>query len=257
MPRAEVETVALFLRAARSALHINSDARSAIHINDRQAALSAIDAAASIVDRVLQPTAQVSALAVEEPSEQAPAPAPTAAVLQLTAPAEPAEPAERSGRQLVGTRVRVWWEEEATWFSGTVDYYNEARGKHRVRYDDGDRRTYDLFGEGAIRNDTPAHILPHTHPFRSASDRPVWQVLNEGGRPSAKLPSSPPPRRRTEATREGVAATMYSDLLLRALASGPLARGPLLQSAARLGCVKDEHLHRLEECLDSGELRTP
>ena len=43
---------------------------------------------------------------------------------------------------------------------------------------------------------------------------------------------------------------MYSDLLLRALASGPLARGPLLQSAARLGCVKDGHLHRLEECLD-------
>ena len=155
MPRAEVETVALFLRAARSAMHINSAARSAIHINDRQAALSAIDAAASIVDRVLQPTAQVSALAVEEPSEQAPAPAPTAAVLQLTAPAEPAEPAERSGRQLVGTRVRVWWEEEATWFSGTVDYYNEARGKHRVRYDDGDRRTYDLFGEGAIHPDLP------------------------------------------------------------------------------------------------------
>ncbi len=86
MPRAEVETVALFLRAARSAMHINSAARSAIHINDRQAALSAIEAAASIVDR---------ALAVEEPTEQAPAPAPTAAVLQLPAPAEPAEPAER------------------------------------------------------------------------------------------------------------------------------------------------------------------
>ena len=43
---------------------------------------------------------------------------------------------------------------------------------------------------------------------------------------------------------------MYSDLLLRALASGPLARGPLLQSAARLGCVKDDHLHRLEECIE-------
>jgi hypothetical protein len=252
MPRAEVETVALFLRAARSAMHINSAARSAIHINDRQAALSAIEAAASIVDR---------ALAVAEPSEQAPAPAPTAAVLQLPAPAEPAEPAERSGRQLVGTRVRVWWEEEETWFSGSVDYYNEARGKHRVRYDDGDRRTYDLFGEGAIHSATTllhTSFLSHTHPCRSASDRPVWQLLNdERARTSTKLPSSPPPRRRTEATREGVAATMYSDLLLRALASGPLARGPLLQSAARLGCVKDEHLHRLEECLDSGELRTP
>ena len=35
-----------------------------------------------------------------------------------------------------------------------------------------------------------------------------------------------------------------------ATTSGPLARGPLLQSAARLGCVKDEHLHRLEECID-------
>ena len=160
--------------------------------------------------------------------------------------------------------MRVWWEEEETWFSGTVDYYNEARGKHRVRYDDGDRRTYDLFGEGVIHpatthlphpsSATPflCHTLPLSHPpFRSATDRPVWEVLSdERGRTPAKLPSSPSPRRRTEATKEGVAATMYSDLLLRALASGPLARGPLLQSAARLGCVKDEHLHRLEECLE-------
>jgi hypothetical protein len=59
MPRAEVETVALFLRAARSAMHINSAARSAIHINDRQAALSAIDAAASIVGPLLQSAARL------------------------------------------------------------------------------------------------------------------------------------------------------------------------------------------------------
>ena len=175
MPRAEVETVALFLRAARSAMHMNRAERSAIHIDDRQAAISAIDAATSIVDRVLQPTAQVSALAGEEPSEQAPAPAPTAAVLQLTAPAEPAEPAERSGRQLVGTRVRVWWEEEATWFSGTVDYYNEARGKHRVRYDDGDRRTYDLFGEGVIHPAT-TH-LPHPSSLTPTISAPPQIVL--------------------------------------------------------------------------------
>jgi hypothetical protein len=35
---------------------------------------------------------------------------------------------------------------------------------------------------------------------------------------------------------------------LHALANGPLARGPLLDSAAKLGC-KPENLHRLEGCL--------
>ena len=39
-----------------------------------------------------------------------------------------------------------------------------------------------------------------------------------------------------------------SEFLLHALANGPLARGPLLDSAAKLGC-KPENLHRLEGCL--------
>ena len=34
-----------------------------------------------------------------------------------------------------------------------------------------------------------------------------------------------------------------SEFLLHALANGPLARGPLLDSAAKLGC-KPENLHR-------------
>ena len=51
--------------------------------------------------------------------------------------------------------------------------------------------------------------------------------------------------REEEKAVKAPSAQCDSEFLLHALANGPLARGPLLDSAAKLGC-KPENLHRLE-----------
>ena len=61
------------------------------------------------------------------------------------------------GAALVGRRVRVWWEGEDCWYSGTIDRYiapshtskrrASTGGRHEVKYDDGDRRKYDFEGD--------------------------------------------------------------------------------------------------------------
>ena len=40
----------------------------------------------------------------------------------------------------LGTRLRVWWEDEEAWFSGTVKAYVEDDDTHLVLYDDGDEQ---------------------------------------------------------------------------------------------------------------------
>ena len=44
---------------------------------------------------------------------------------------------------LVGRKLKVCWA-KGRWYSGVVDSYNVTTGQHRVRYDDGDVREYDL-----------------------------------------------------------------------------------------------------------------
>ena len=34
-------------------------------------------------------------------------------------------------------RIRVWWEGDATWYTGTVVNYSRLRKRHQVHYDDG------------------------------------------------------------------------------------------------------------------------
>ena len=46
----------------------------------------------------------------------------------------------RYERDIVGQRVSVYWEDEATWFEGKVVDYNPVEDAHYVRYDDGDQR---------------------------------------------------------------------------------------------------------------------
>ena len=46
------------------------------------------------------------------------------------APEEPPVP--------IGSRLRVWWEEEEAWFTGTVKEYVVDDDTHLVVYDDGD-----------------------------------------------------------------------------------------------------------------------
>ena len=52
------------------------------------------------------------------------------------APEEPPVP--------IGSRLRVWWEEEEAWFTGTVKEYVVDDDTHLVVYDDGDEQ-HELF----------------------------------------------------------------------------------------------------------------
>ena len=45
--------------------------------------------------------------------------------------------------ELIGSRIRVWWEGENRWYSGRVHNYSSSRG-HFVAYDDGERTFEDL-----------------------------------------------------------------------------------------------------------------
>jgi len=55
----------------------------------------------------------------------------------------------RSGRHLIGQRIRVYWEGEQKWFSGTIAEYSEVEETHLVVYDDGDQRSEPL-GDPAL-----------------------------------------------------------------------------------------------------------
>ena len=47
------------------------------------------------------------------------------------------ETAAWSGKALVGKRVRVWWEWDRKWYSGTIRAYTEISEQHMIVYDDG------------------------------------------------------------------------------------------------------------------------
>ena len=51
--------------------------------------------------------------------------------------------AAAAAEELIGSRIRVWWEGENRWFSGRVQNYSSSRG-HFVIYDDGERTFEDL-----------------------------------------------------------------------------------------------------------------
>lgn len=54
---------------------------------------------------------------------------------------------EEGSRDLLGSRVRVYWPAEDAWFKGTLSKYSSDTKKHYVRYDDGDSEWVDLTTE--------------------------------------------------------------------------------------------------------------
>lgn len=60
----------------------------------------------------------------------------------------PPHPSDCSGsRSAVGKKVRVFWPLDEKWYDGRVTSFNEAGGKHTVKYDDGDVEDLDLKSE--------------------------------------------------------------------------------------------------------------
>ena len=48
------------------------------------------------------------------------------------------------GPEVLQGKVDIYWSLEKRWFRGIIDKFNPKTGKHHVRYDDGDKRWYDL-----------------------------------------------------------------------------------------------------------------
>ncbi|GKA44431.1 phospholipase-like protein, partial [Tanacetum coccineum] len=48
------------------------------------------------------------------------------------------------GENLVGSRIRVWWPEDKTYYEGTVKSFQSHNKRHKVWYDDGDDELIDL-----------------------------------------------------------------------------------------------------------------
>mgnify|MGYP006135142143 CR=1 FL=1 len=49
-----------------------------------------------------------------------------------------------------GTRVTVYWEDDARWYDGAVAEYSTVDQEHLIRYDDGDQRYYNLSPDSTI-----------------------------------------------------------------------------------------------------------
>ena len=94
-----------------------------------------------------------------------------------------------SGAGLVGLAVSILWRGKDAgdrWFSGTVARFDEARGLHFVRYDDGDEQWYDLRAvkykiltpgyEGLEESSPPADDLGSAAAATAAAGAPVAAV---------------------------------------------------------------------------------
>ncbi|KAJ0262912.1 Transcriptional regulator [Hirschfeldia incana] len=57
---------------------------------------------------------------------------------------EKASDLQSHGKDLVGTRVRVWWPIDKAYYKGVVNSYDSAKKKHLVIYDDGEQEILNL-----------------------------------------------------------------------------------------------------------------
>ena len=147
------------------------------------------------------------------PPAAKPTPPPAAAkpeVPPTAAAAEPAPPAAAAkrpvGHKLVGARVKVWWEDDEKWYSGTVREYMAIDDSHLVLYDDGEQRHEELSG---------AELQWELLPSRAAATALAAAVAQKNGvdlnddaaspttkpttatkRAAATKPTMPPPAKR-------------------------------------------------------------
>ena len=51
---------------------------------------------------------------------------------------------EDESRKLVGKRVKVWWGGDNEWYNGKIVSYLTAKQRHRIHYDDGEKKEHNL-----------------------------------------------------------------------------------------------------------------
>jgi hypothetical protein len=69
------------------------------------------------------------------------------------------------GSALLSKRIKIWWENDQEWYSGTVEKFDSQSGKHTIAYDDGEKELLDLEEEkvspfiSAPSDDLPQYML--------------------------------------------------------------------------------------------------
>ena len=136
-----------------------------------------------------------------------PAPAPQRAPVSASAAGK--LPKTAGGQLLLGTRVRVWWEDDERWFDGTVREYSSASDAYLVRYDDGDQR-YEPLGNP----DIVWELSPPTDPKPGADKRA--RVSGEFATPAPRAPAPSQPAAAatlTDAPKQLASLCQYVDTL--------------------------------------------
>ena len=116
------------------------------------------------------------ALRIDLPAPPAPAPRRTSGRVASVAPETKAalSRAKRYGREVLGRRVRVFWHEEQTWYTGRVKDFTEVQQEHLVLYDDGDSQ-YEALGKARWERRPLCPSPPH----------PISLAADGGARPPA------------------------------------------------------------------------
>ncbi|KAJ7951975.1 Sister chromatid cohesion protein PDS5-like B-B [Quillaja saponaria] len=89
---------------------------------------------------------------------------PTTGKEEASATAEPVE-------QLVGSKIKVWWPMDKTFYEGVIYSYDPVKKKHKVLYADGDdemlnlkKQCWELIGDDASTNADPELDIPKPEP---------------------------------------------------------------------------------------------
>lgn len=63
------------------------------------------------------------------------------------------------GSALLSKRIKIWWENDQEWYSGTVEKFDSQSGKHTIAYDDGEKELLDLEEEKVSPSSSRLHLM--------------------------------------------------------------------------------------------------
>jgi hypothetical protein len=75
---------------------------------------------------------------------------------------EPKPPAAGApGPEIIGRTVKVFWPDDAKWFTGTVQQFDAECGEHMILYEDGDEECVCLAKEKVQAHPSSPHLIAH------------------------------------------------------------------------------------------------
>ncbi|KAL8225722.1 hypothetical protein R6Q57_018279 [Mikania cordata] len=102
------------------------------------------------------------------------------------------------GENLVGSRIKVWWPMDQTYYPGVVKFYDFRNKRHKVLYDDGDEELLNLERErwmlfepvsairGFLERAPPSTIRVHGYNVKPSAAPVLEAIFNKHGDIAAK-----------------------------------------------------------------------